>query len=904
MADENAKIKIDTTVDNEGLEKGLKSASKTVKGFAKGFASELAGIDGALQAVAGGPAAVGQAVAKMARDGVAELNEYAESWRKADEAAQKLAYAAEGNPYLNGKAVKALQAFADELEAASGLDGEMIVAAETRLAALGRDQKQITKILRTAADLDAAGLMSFDEAVAELNSSYNGLARASARLLPEIKSLTQEDLAAGKAVDLLAEKVEGGAARAMVTASGSVKAYEKAVGDLKKAIGGGWEEATRPAREWVTEVVSGVNDALSKRQALYEAIADKEITAAELAEINADAARALGEEYAAVLNGLEGAQGYLEGLGKTQSQWVGEQISLLSDMTGKTRGQIADLAKTYGEFGESVRGAITEALNFEIAEAERERSRKERDARIAAADKQAKDAQQQRIADGMALEDITKKNKEALEAEIGRIKELARINGKNVESAEVQRQMLDARINAYYSLLEEGKEHLQLVQQQEEGALATLEAEGRRVGALAEAERLAAEAAQEEERRNAERIQGIDAAIEAQDRLAQSMLELAGGAALEDEKNLRIAALKETLLAEEAAEDERLALHKTGIDLAATMSEKGLDARLAQRIAEIAAEEEYALKALQKELDERRKASEQAIADINGNETLSAEEKAAKIQRINDGMFSAEESFNQYRLLLWRQTEDKIVAAHEGAAKTMEEREKEKYEKMAASVGEYSGCVREAAQAIYEIWSNAIQSELDERLAALDQQELSAEEREAAEKELRKTAADEQYKAAAFQWSLNMALAAANSGGPAGVALAAVAGAIGALQVAAVAGAKPKKQTFHSGGVVAGSGEVDAALLGGEVVQTSAQFKSVMDAFSNLAGMNGPSAAAPTIVINNNAPGARADQPQIDNNKIIVTIRQIVSETIASGEANGAFARKDSYDRGQSLMTF
>jgi hypothetical protein len=883
MADENAKIKIDTTVDNKGLEKGLKSADKTVREFAKGFANQLSGIDSIMQAVAGGPVAVGQAAAEMAQSGVAELNSYAEAWRATDEAARKLAYAAESNPYLNGKAVGELQAFADEMEVATGLDGDMMLDAETRLAALGRDQEQITKILRTAADMDATGLMSFDEAVAELNSSYNGLACASVRLLPEIKSLTQEELAAGKAVDLLAAKVEGGAARAMGTAGGSVRAYEVAVDNLKKTIGGGWEEATQPARKWITGIINSINEALTKQERLRAAFGDVNTTAEEAFEADAQHTKEIADRIARELFSIQQdfRNGYIE-MDEAQRK-INGSLAEMSALTGATKGQIGEIVQKYGDLSglaPDIMAVTNEIIAQNRAVDEQRKAEEARTAAVAEGDRKSRDAQQQREADGSALEDITKKNKAALEAEIAKIEELARINGKSVESAEVQRQILDARINAYYSLLEEGEDYLQLVKLQEKDTLSVLEAEGRRVGALAEGERAAEAAAREEEERSAERVKNIDAAIEAQGRLAASMLELAGGAALEGEKSARAAALRETLLAEKAAEDERLNLHKTAIEKAAAMSEEGLDARLAQRIAEITAEEEYALKALQKELDERRKASEQAIQDINDNETLLAEEKAARIQRINGGMASAEESFQRYREELWRRTEDKIAAAHGEAAETMEEREKEMYAKMASAVGEYSGYAREAAQAIHEIWSGVIQAELDERLEALDKENLSAEERAAAEKALRKTAAEEQHKAALFQWGINMAMAAA------------------------IAAAKPKKPSFHSGGVVAGRGEVDATLLGGEVVQTSGQFKTVMDAFANIADMSGASASAPTVVINNNAPGARVERPQIDNNKIIVAIRQIVSETIASGEANGAFDRKDAYDRGQNLMTF
>jgi hypothetical protein len=900
MAEETAKIRIDTSVDNKGLEKGLAAAGKTVKEFAKGFGNELLGVDSLLQSVAGGPVAIGQKVAEMVKAGVAELDEWAGAWRAADEAAKKLAHAAESNPYLNGRAVKELRAFADELEIATGLDGDMALAAASRLASIGRTQEQIAKTLRTAADLDASGLMSFDEAVQELNNSYNGLIRTSGRLAPELKNLTQEELAAGRAVDVLAGKVEGSAARAMETAGGSVKAYETAVSNLKKAIGGGWEEATAPARRWTTSLVNQINEALSRQKSLAEAIGDASSSAAELAEINEGAARALGREYADALNQLAGIRESLAETGRTEGGWLRDQMGLLSTMSGKTRGQIADLAKAYGEFDESVRPAVMAALDFEIAQRDAARAAEERRAAIAAGDKAARDASQARIADEKALADIKRKNQAALDAEIAKIQEMAAIEGKSVESAETRRRIMEARVNAYYSLLEEGREYIEALNAEKGAELGALSAGMERVRGLesaeAESEKAREAAARAEGERQAKRIKDIDDAIEAHGRLAASMTDLAESARMEREKKSRAAAVREALIAENEARDEALA----------------------RRLAEIQTEKEFEIKALEKSLEEQRKLNERALKDIAEDAVSTEEEKAAKIGRINDRMAAAEEGFQNYRVELERRTEEDILAAHEEAAQRMEEREREKYERIAGYVGQYAGLVQSAASAIHDIWSGVIQAELDERLDALDKENLSAEERAEAEKQLRKTAAEEEYKAAAFQWTMNMALAAANAaqavlaalanpGGPAGIALAAVAGALGALQVAAIAAAKPKKPSFHTGGVVAGRGEVDATLLGGEVVQTSAQFKTVMEAMANLAAIDAGAAKAsgPNIVVNNNAAdSARVGRPQIDGDRIIFTIERIVNETIAGGKADAAFERRDAYGRGQSLMPF
>jgi hypothetical protein len=947
MADDIAKIKIDTSVDTSGLEQGIKSLEETIKksveslegtvekitestektveksakttektveksvkstkdhikDFAKGFGNELLGIDSLLQAVAGGPVAIGAKVAQMVQAGVAELNGYAEAWRKADEAAQKLAFAADSNPYINGKAVKELQAFADELENATGFDGDMMLAAETQLVSIGRTQEQITRILRTAVDLDASGLMSFNEAVFELNNSYNGLIRTSGRLVPEIRNLTREELAAGKAIDILSGKVEGNAARAMGTASGSVKAYDIAVSNLQKTIGAGWEEATQPARIWITDLITKMNEALNKQTELHDAFQDINTTAEQAFAIDSQKTIEIADRVSRAIFSI---QNELQ-LGYIQDQQaitaISAALSELSALTGATPGQIGAIAEKYGDWtGFSPK--IVEMTKKIIAQRkqvdEETKAILNRNAAIKEGDDRSKKTLQNLVETGRTLEAIRAKNDAALKAEIEKIKEQAAINGKNVKSAEIQRQIMSARVNAYYSLLEEGKDYIQILNREKDAKLTELTEGMAAVRNLeeteAEAERKRQEAARAEEERQAKRLRDIDDVIEAQNRLTASMSELANTAQIEREKHFRIEAVQEQLRAENDLWDEQLA----------------------RRIAEIQTEKEFKLRTLEEELREQRTHNARVIQNIAEDTVLTEEEKAAKIQRITYQTALTQTNFENYRVELNDQANRQIEEANKEAAERETERQKAKYEKIASYIGTYSGYVQDAANAISDIWSNIIQSELDERLEALDKENLSAEERAQAEKKLRKIAADEQYKAALFQWGINMTMAAANAaqavlaalanpGGLVGIALAAIAGAIGALQVAAIASAKPKKPTFHTGGVVGGSGEVNATLLGGEVVQTPEQFKNVMDAIANLAAIDTAksASASPDIIVNNNAGTvAKVGEPQVNNNQIIFTIQQIVNDTIASGKANAAFERKDSYDRGQNLMTF
>jgi hypothetical protein len=255
----------------KAVKDGYKSAGQAVKDFAKGAVGSLMGMDQMLASIAGGPVAIGKLVADMAKKAIAELNEMAESWRQQEVAEVALQNAAKNNPYLNDRNVKQLKTFADEMQRNTGIDNVVIMQTETRLASLGRNQSQMQKIIKTAADMAAQGIMDFDSAVMELNNSYNGVIRTSGRLYPELKNLSKEAFASGEALDIIAKKVGGSAAEAMRTGAGSVTAYKNAWGDLKKFLGEGWEEVTRLGRNLTTDLLNKINETLAKRKQLAEA---------------------------------------------------------------------------------------------------------------------------------------------------------------------------------------------------------------------------------------------------------------------------------------------------------------------------------------------------------------------------------------------------------------------------------------------------------------------------------------------------------------------------------------------------------------------------------------------------------------------------------------------------------
>jgi hypothetical protein len=267
----NTQIVIDTFVNQKGLQDGLKKSGEVIKNFTKDAEKELIGLDKVMGKMAGGPVAWGKAAIDMGKQAVAALNEMSAVFREQEQAEVALQNAARNNPYLNDRNVRQLKTFADEMQRTTGIDNVQILQTETRLASLGRNQQQIQNIIKTATDLSVAGVMGFDEAISELNNSLNGTVHTSGQLYPELKNLSKEALASGQAIDIIAGKVAGSAAEAMKTGMGSVKAYQNALDDMKKYIGEGWEKATAPARNWITNLLNSINGTLANKKLLEEA---------------------------------------------------------------------------------------------------------------------------------------------------------------------------------------------------------------------------------------------------------------------------------------------------------------------------------------------------------------------------------------------------------------------------------------------------------------------------------------------------------------------------------------------------------------------------------------------------------------------------------------------------------
>lgn len=277
----DGEIRFNTKVDESGLDKGLKSVKgkvdnlgKDTKGLnalktafnetggaAAGFTSKLGGV-----ASSGGVAAVAITAAVMAAKKYIEtLKEANEAYKVQEKAEKALSKAAENNPYLNGEGVERLKDFAGEIQKVSNYGDEATIDIMAQLAATGRSEAEIMKIMAAAADYAAAKHIDLKTAAETLNSTYSGMAGTMGRQIAEIKDLTDEQLKNGDAIDLIAKKYKGFAADAVDSGTQAKNAFGdfmESVGKMTNPMFEGLNQRAKSFWESMTEQMNKFNDAL------------------------------------------------------------------------------------------------------------------------------------------------------------------------------------------------------------------------------------------------------------------------------------------------------------------------------------------------------------------------------------------------------------------------------------------------------------------------------------------------------------------------------------------------------------------------------------------------------------------------------------------------------------------
>ena len=241
--------------------------------------------------------------------------------------------------------------------------------------------------------------------------------------------------------------------------------------------------------------------------------------------------------------------------------------------------------------------------------------------------------------------------------------------------------------------------------------------------------------------------------------------------------------------------------------------------------------------------------------------------------------------FEKRRILIEAQKEAEIAAIDE-LKERRKDLAKESLDSLASTVNTFSSIAKENSKA-----------RLDVRIAEIEAEELSEEEKNKKILEAQKKAAREQYRIELWQWTVSSLQAAANiaegiskcfaQNGPYGFITSALVAAAGAAQIATIIASKPQPPAFATGGVVPGnsySGDRISALVNsGEMILTRQQQARLFDMANGIGG------GETNINIKNYRANDTDVQASVTGHDIEILIDKRVKDSMAAGRYNRAY---------------
>lgn len=222
-------IKIIVRAEVDAAMAKLHSLEKTNMGVNSSFAK--------MRDVMQGPVAaakmVVQAIGQVVEIGKELYGEFAD----AEKATIQLNAALQNNALMTSGAEGRLSAFADGLQQVSIFEGDNTKSIIANLAAMGKSEDQIKDLITAASNMASATGDTLDGAVTKLNMTLQGSAGRMGLQNAAIKDLTEEELKAGRAIEIVNKQYAGMAEALGKSALGAAERLQNNVGDLKESLG-------------------------------------------------------------------------------------------------------------------------------------------------------------------------------------------------------------------------------------------------------------------------------------------------------------------------------------------------------------------------------------------------------------------------------------------------------------------------------------------------------------------------------------------------------------------------------------------------------------------------------------------------------------------------------------------
>ena len=788
-----------------------------------------------------GLGAVIAAEVKLLKQELQAIKDTAEAFNVQLKAETKLAQAAKNNPYMDGTGVKRLEEFAGQLQSISDYGDEELIPMMTELVASGRTEAQVMDIMSASIDVAAGSGKSLQSVIDMLNKSYTGEAGKLSTLSAETKNLTKEQLQNGEAVRILAEQYKGISEEA-TKATGSAKQLAMAQGDLAES----WGKVTKPAYDswnnfWLRQTKKAQEFAENVNKALEKASEEWAI----------GGTRRANKQF--VKDAIKGAST----AGENRSAY------LLDDIEAQSTASLESLER-YLESLKKRKKEEDEILKITKEELKWRQDKAEKEAIFAEANQKASTMTLKQLRETRKeLEDSNDDSREHY-ALLGAV--ATELTKREAEEAAIQSELLD-KYNESVTAQEK-----ELAIRKQAGEQITQEDELRKM---------------------------LNTKLEAYVKFIKD-----GG---------------DTTSA--AAVKIRAEIKKMSADLA-TM-EEAEKARL-----EAEKEEERRVKAIKDQLDAMNdkvlKLKESANELINGPQELklsdtiqqtidALEIEAETLDRTSTAYAEYIEKIKELKDLL-PQVQEAEENAASGHGRTIDNVNSvmsqitESVQSLTNSISQISQTALSEANRQYDKDAKALEMQLDKDIITYDEYLEKKD-------QLDKEAAQKEYKIKMAEWSMNLAMATAQAAQavvnalasgtpPVNMINATTAGLLGAAQLIAIAGAKPRAPSFSTGGFLTGNSYHGDKIAfngnAGEAILNPAEQRAFLD-LANGEGGKGVVVNMPVNIENNAGDAVQVSAMQQDR-QIKITVDKIVNSTMQSGGYNNALQSANASMKGARYL--
>lgn len=787
-----------------------------------------------------GLGAVIAAEVKLLKQELQAIKDTAEAFNVQLKAETKLAQAAKNNPYMDGTGVTRLKEFAGQLQSISDYGDEELIPMMAELVASGRTEAQVMDIMSASIDVAAGSGKNLQSVVEQLNKSYTGEAGKLSQLSGQIKGLTKEQLQSGEAVKVLAEQYKGISEEA-TKATGSAKQLQMAQGDLAES----WGKVTKPAYDswnnfWLRQTKKAQEFAESVNKALEKASQNWVIGGGYRSN----------KEF--VKNTLAEADKdgnrrlYLEDVaGAQNNEALGNAINYLSNLK-KRKAEETELLNILKE---------EQSWRQKKAENEQADAKAAQEAATMTTKQLRERLEQLRSATTLEKADYKLQNAVRMELEKREAEEAAiqsELLDKYNESVTAQEKELAIRKQAGEQITQED-ELRKMLNTKLEAYVKFVKDGGDTTSAAAV--KIRAE------------IEKTSADLATMEEAEKARLEA------EKEEERRVKAIKDQL---DAMNDKVLKLKESANELINGPQEVKLSDTIQQTIdaLEVEAEGLDHESAAYADYIEKLKELKELLPQVQEAEEKAAEGHGRTIDNVNSVMSQITDSMQS----------------------------------LTNSISQISQTALSEANRQYDKDAKALEMQLDNGIITYDEYLEKKD-------QLDKEAAKKEYKIKMVEWSMNLAMATAQAAQavvnalasgtpPVNVINATAAGLLGAAQLIAIAGAKPKAPSFSTGGFLTGNSYHGDKIAfngnAGEAILNPAEQRAFLD-LANGEGGKGVVVNMPVNIENNAGDAVQVSAMQQDR-QIKITVDKIVNSTMQSGGYNNALQSANASMKGARYL--